>query len=100
MLLHKKLTEAIIAAAIHRQHAQSTGIVVETIDARTHCSIDETRPIGFEIPELIPDLASTVRVHTERKSDFVRELGRREEFAVAFIDADHRHPWPLLFPSA
>ena len=87
---------AIIAAAIHRQHGNSGGISVETIDARTHCIIDETRPIGFEIPELIPDLASTVRVHTRRESDFARELGTRAEFGLAFIDADHRHPWPLL----
>jgi cephalosporin hydroxylase len=87
---------AIIAKAIHRQHGNSGGIAVETIDARTHCSFDETRPIGFEIPELIPDLASTVRVHTGRESDFARELGARDEFGLAFIDADHRHPWPLL----
>lgn len=99
---------AILAAAIHRQHGNNSGagllpqsrdrreITVETIDSRTRCSIDETRPIGFEIPELIPDLASTVRVHTGRKSDFARELGARGEFGLAFIDADHRHPWPLL----
>jgi cephalosporin hydroxylase len=87
---------AIIAAAIHRQHGNSGEISVETIDARTHCIIDETRLIGFEIPELIPDLASTVRVHTRRESDFARELGARDEFGLAFIDADHRHPWPLL----
>jgi cephalosporin hydroxylase len=96
---------AIIAAAIDRQHGSSHGaglpsgrerITVETIDSRTHCSIDETRPIGFEIPELIPDLAPTVRVHTGRESDFVRELAARNEFGLAFVDADHRHPWPLL----
>ena len=87
---------AIIAAAIHRQHGGGDRISVETIDAHTHCSIDETRPIGFEIPELIPELASTVRVHTGRHSDFVRELADRDEFGLAFIDADHRHPWPLL----
>lgn len=95
---------AIIAAAIHRQHGAGLlpqprgrkGITVETIDAHTQCSIDETRPIGFEIPELIPDLVSTVRVHTGRESDFVRELAARDEFGLAFIDADHRHPWPLL----
>jgi cephalosporin hydroxylase len=97
---------AIIAAAIHRQHGVSaTGaglpsdrgtITVETIDALSHCCIDETRPIGFEIPELIPDLVSAVRVHTGRRSDFVRELAARNEFGLAFIDADHRHPWPLL----
>jgi Methyltransferase domain len=100
---------AIIAAAIHRQHeAVPTGagmlpqsrdrssITVETLDADTHCCIDQARPIGFEIPELIPELASTVRVHTARHSDFVRELAAREQFGLAFIDADHRHPWPLL----
>jgi predicted O-methyltransferase YrrM len=88
---------AIIAAAIHRQHGNnSREISVETIDASAQCIIDETRPVGFEIPELIPDLVSTVRVHTQRKSDFARELGAREEFGLAFIDADHRHPWPLL----
>jgi predicted O-methyltransferase YrrM len=87
---------AIIAAAVHRQHRNSSEISVETIDASAQCIIDETRPVGFEIPELIPDLVSTVRVHTRRKSDFARELGAREEFGLAFIDADHRHPWPLL----
>jgi predicted O-methyltransferase YrrM len=87
---------AIIAAAIHRQHGDRDRISVETIDTHTHCSIDETKPIGFEIPALIPNLVSTVRVHTGRESDLVHELGARNEFGLAFIDADHRHPWPLL----
>ena len=87
---------AIIAAAIYHQHGRRDTIAVDTIDAHTHCSIDKSRPIGFEIPELIPDLASTVRIHTGRESDFVREIASPGEFGLAFIDADHRHPWPLL----
>ena len=92
---------AIIAAAVDRQHGAGTPssrntITVDTIDAHTVCSIDQTRPIGFEIPELIPDLVHTIRVHTGRRSDFVREIAARDEFGLAFIDADHRHPWPLL----
>jgi len=87
---------AIIAAAIHRQHGPQPGITVDTIDSHTHCSIDPTRPIGFEIPELIPDLVSTVRIHTGRESDLVREIASAGEFGLGFIDADHRHPWPLL----
>ena len=98
---------AILAAAIHRQHgARLAGaglpsgrrrdITVETIDAQTHCLIDETKEVGFEIPNLIPDLASTVRIHVGRESDFVRQLAGPDEFGLAFIDADHRHPWPLL----
>ena len=92
---------AIIAAAIYRQHGGGlpsgrNAITVETIDADTHCSIDRSRPIGFEIPDLIPDLASTVRLHTGRESDFVRTIASPGELGLAFIDADHRHPWPLL----
>ena len=87
---------AIIAAAIYHQHGLQPGIAVETIDSHTHCSIDQTRPIGFEIPELVPDLVSTIRVHTGRESDIVREIASPGEFGLAFIDADHRHPWPLL----
>ena len=88
---------AIIAAAIDRQHgAGRKGITVDTVDSHTHCSIDRSRPIGFEIPNLIPDLVSTVRIHTGRESDFVREIAKPGEFGLAFIDADHRHPWPLL----
>jgi hypothetical protein len=41
-------------------------------------------------------LVSTIRVHAGRESDFVRELARPGEYGLAFIDADHRHPWPLL----
>jgi predicted O-methyltransferase YrrM len=96
---------AIIAAAIHRQHGPLSGtglpsgrteITVETIDSQTHCIIDQTRPIGFEIPDLVPDLVSSVRIHTGRESDFIREIAAPGEFGLAFIDADHRHPWPLL----
>jgi predicted O-methyltransferase YrrM len=88
---------AIIAAAIDRQHgATSAPITVETIDADTHCMIDTTRRIGFEIPNLIPDLVSRVRIHAGRESDFVSQIASRGEFGLAFIDADHRHPWPLL----
>jgi predicted O-methyltransferase YrrM len=88
---------AIIAAAIDRQHgAASPPITVETIDADTHCMIDTTRPIGFEIPHLVPNLVAKVRIHTGRESNFVSQIAARGEFGLAFIDADHRHPWPLL----
>ncbi|MFL6519601.1 MAG: class I SAM-dependent methyltransferase [Chthoniobacterales bacterium] len=92
---------AIIAAAIDRQHGAGlpsgrNRITVDTIDSQTHCIIDESRPIGFEIPDLVSDLVSTIRIHTGRESDVVREIAKPGEFGLAFIDADHRHPWPLL----
>jgi predicted O-methyltransferase YrrM len=87
---------AIIAAAIYHQHHDRDIVTVDTIDSHTHCSIDQSRPIGFEIPELIPDLVSNVRVHAGHESDFVRQIAAPGEYGLAFIDADHRHPWPLL----
>jgi predicted O-methyltransferase YrrM len=87
---------AIIGAAIDRQHGERNTITVETIDNDIHCSIDKSRPIGFEIADLIPDLVSSVRVHTGRESDLIREIAAPGELGLAFIDADHRHPWPLL----
>jgi predicted O-methyltransferase YrrM len=87
---------AIIAAAIYRQHGDKSGITVDTIDSHTVCSIDQTRPIGFEIPDLIPDLVATVRVYAGYESDLVRAIAAPGEYGLAFIDADHRHPWPLL----
>ena len=89
-------SSALIAAALHRRHPQAHGPRVDTIDFHSRYIVDQTKPIGFEIPDLLPQLVDVVRVHTSRQSDFVRELARREELAFVFIDADHQHPWPLL----
>jgi predicted O-methyltransferase YrrM len=83
----------VIAAALRRRHGVSR---VDTIDINTECAIDRTRPTGFEIAELFPDLVSMVRLHTPCDSNFASQIARRDELKIAFIDADHRHPQPLL----
>ena len=86
---------ALLAAVLARRCGpDSAG--VDTIDARTECLIDETKPTGFEIPELIPDLTTLVRVHAPHDSSHVRQLARRDELELIFIDANHCHPYPLL----
>lgn len=87
---------AIIAAALSRQHGNGAAAWVDTIDVRPQCLIDETRPTGFEIPALIPDLTSMVRLHIPHDSSFVSELAQRDELELVFIDANHQHPRPLL----
>ncbi len=87
---------AIIAAALDRRHGHESQAWVDSIDLRPQCLIDETRPTGFEIAELIPDLAWRARLHIPADSRRVRELARPNELELAFIDADHRQPWPLL----
>ena len=87
---------ALLAAALHRRNPRSKEILVDTVDLHANYLVDQTKPIGFEIPDLVPDLAGAVAVHTQRESDFVRELARPHELLLVFIDADHQHPWPLL----
>lgn len=89
-------SSAILAAALHRRHPQLRAPLVDTIDLHSRYLVDQTKPIGFEIPELLPQLPDAVRVHTSRESDLIRELARRDELAFVFIDADHQHPWPVL----
>jgi predicted O-methyltransferase YrrM len=87
---------AVLAAALHHRHPSATGPLLDTIDLHSRYLIDATKPIGFEIAQLVPRLADAVRVHTGRQSDFVKELARPDELGLVFIDADHQHPWPLL----
>jgi predicted O-methyltransferase YrrM len=83
----------VIAAALCRRHAAGR---VDTIDINAECAIDRTRGTGFEIAELFPSLVSMIRLHTPRDSNFASQIARRDELKIAFIDADHRHPRPLL----
>jgi predicted O-methyltransferase YrrM len=86
---------AIIAAAIRRQHGTDT-VWVDTIDTRADYAYDASRPTGFEISELAPQLAPMIRLHNPHDSSFVGQICMPNELEVAFIDADHRHPFPLL----
>ena len=87
---------AVIAAAIRRQHPDQRGTLVDTIDRNTHSVVEADKPVGFQIPDIIPNFANAVRVHAPADSGIVRELARRDELHFSFIDADHRHPRPLL----
>ena len=89
-------SSALIAAALHWRHPHVRGPLVDTIDLHSRYVVDRTKPIGFEIPDLLPELSDAVRVHTSRESEYLRELARRDDLAFVFIDADHQHPCPLL----
>src|SRR4029077_6978789 len=86
----------IIAATLARRHRTAGASWVDTIDIHAQCAADRTRPTGFEIAELFPELVSMIRVHVPRETSFVGHLSRRQELEIPVIDADHRHPQPLL----
>jgi predicted O-methyltransferase YrrM len=85
-----------IAAALNRRHGFESNAVVDTIDTRVQCFIDETKPTGFEISQLIPELSSMIRLHVPQDATYLEALARPNELKVVFIDADHRHPRVLL----
>jgi predicted O-methyltransferase YrrM len=86
----------IIATALARRHGSDGASWVDPIDINVECAIDRIRPSGFEIPETFPELVSLIRLHVPRNATFVLQIAKRDELEVTFIDADHRHPLPLL----
>jgi Methyltransferase domain len=86
----------IMAAALARRRGNCDTSWVDTIDVSAQCATDQTRPTGFEITESFPELVSMIHLHIPADSGFVAQLARRDELELAFIDADHRHPFPLL----
>ncbi len=87
---------AIIAATLRRQYGEEGAARVDTIDNSASCLIDETRSTGFEIGESFSELASMIRLHIPHDSSIAIELAERDELEIVFIDANHRHPMPLL----
>jgi len=89
-------SSALLACAIHLQRRDSFAFSVDTLDAHATYFADPQLPIGFEISNLIPVFAQSVRIHAPRESNFVASLAEKDELELAFIDGNHQHPCPLL----
>jgi predicted O-methyltransferase YrrM len=88
---------AVIADAVaQHQHPESESVVVDTIDLNQRCLTDQTKPVGFVIPQLVPSLANRIRVHPGKDARYVEQIARAGELQLVFIDADHQHPRPTL----
>lgn len=88
---------AVMADAVaQQQRPESDSVVVDTIDLSQHCMTDQTKPVGFEIPQLVPHLSSRIRVHAGQDARYVEQIARAAELQLVFIDADHQHPRPVL----
>ena len=88
---------AVIADAVaQHQHPESESVVVDTIDLSERCLTDQTKPVGFEIPQLVPRLSSRIRVHAGKDARHVEQIAHAGELPLVFIDADHQHPRPTL----
>jgi len=88
---------AVIGDAVAQHHRpESESVLVDTIDLSERCLTDQTKPVGFEIPRLVPRLSSRIRVHAGKDARHVEQIARPGELEMVFIDADHQHPRPTL----
>jgi predicted O-methyltransferase YrrM len=87
---------SVIAAAVAQQQSTRSGTLVDTIDLNRHCLTDVTKPVGFEISRLVPELAARIRVHPGRDAQHLASIATKGELPFVFIDADHQHPRPTL----
>jgi predicted O-methyltransferase YrrM len=85
---------AVIAAALARQGV--AGARVDTIDLHPRYYADSARPVGYAVEELVPALLPMVRVHMPHGADFATQIAGRDTIGLAFIDANHQHPCPVL----
>lgn len=87
---------AVLAAAAAPQQPTADDVLVDTIDVNERCLTDKTKPVGFEIPCLVPELAARIRVHAAKDARHLDQIASKGELGFAFIDADHQHPRPTL----
>lgn len=68
---------------------------LHSYDVGQWCYFDPNRRVGAAVEEVIPEQAHRWKLHVGNAIDAGLHL-RGEDVEVAFIDADHRHPWPTL----
>ncbi len=86
----------IMALRREQDGSRLDGILVHTIDYKAQAPDDPTKPVGFGIALIAPELLPHIAVHPLKESSRCHELVPPGELAFAFVDGNHRHPWPLL----
>lgn len=69
---------------------------LHSFDIGRSCYFDETRVVGAAAYEMVPWLAHGVTFHRERTAQSAAKMFERSPVKLAFIDGDHRHPWPTV----
>ena len=91
---------AVIAKMIALREAQigcsRSGPLVHTIDKKAEYVFDKTKPVGFGIDFIAPELRDRIAIHPLRDSSHCREIVEGGELRLGFIDGNHQHPWPLV----
>jgi len=70
--------------------------VIRAFDLHPFCYCARTKPIGSGMLEAAPALARGVRFTPRTTSLDLPAVFESASVDLAFIDADHRHPWPTV----
>ncbi|MFN7223281.1 MAG: class I SAM-dependent methyltransferase [Paracoccaceae bacterium] len=71
------------------------GGALHSFDLLDHYYVDPTKPVGYMIDEALPHPGVTITVHRGKTCLDVGEH-IQEPIDLCFIDAAHKHPWPLI----
>lgn len=72
------------------------GPALRSFDLHPYCFSDRTKPVGAAIHDLVPHLAHGVSFTTGTTSLDAGSTLAGWNAQLAFIDAEHRHPWPTI----
>ncbi len=91
---------AIIAKMIALRQAEAgavtSGPLVHTFDNKASYVLDASKPVGFAIESMTPELGTRIVVHAPQDSAHCQHLFPAGDLTFAFVDGNHRHPWPLV----
>jgi len=94
------VSTAILCHAAHMASAARDGssdFKVHSYDISTHFYADMEKRVGDAAREMLDDdLLERIRFHAPATASTVREQHRPDTIEFAFIDASHKHPWPVL----
>jgi hypothetical protein len=75
--------------------AQNGGGAIHSFDLLQNYYVDPTKPVGYLVDEALPHPGVTISVNRGKTCLDVGTLVT-DPLDLCFIDAAHRHPWPLI----
>jgi len=84
-----------MALRLEESESGNGATLVHTIDKNATCSFDHSKPIGFGIELMAPELRKRIALHPRCESSRCGDIVRQGETTLGFVDGNHRHPWPL-----
>jgi hypothetical protein len=84
-----------IGLRLTEEQTELSGPILHTIDKKAHYVADAGKPVGFAIELIAPEISHRIALHPLRDSSHCGELLDGTEVTFAFVDGNHRHPWPL-----